>query len=137
MLARTLTAEGYDVRLAGDGGAALAAVERSLPDLLVPQDSLPPAGAVYLDAGGLEGIGGDGAAVARAALHALAQRAVSARAGAGPARLVALRFVLAFLITGHIARDAALLSREREQTRRRQLRRDISLWRRVLLGRVS
>ena len=54
-----------------------------------------------------------------------------------PARLVALRFVLAFLMTGRIARDAALLSREREQARRRQLRRDISLWRRVLLGRVS
>jgi two-component system response regulator MprA len=35
MLARTLAAEGYAVDAAADGGAALAAVERSVPDLLV------------------------------------------------------------------------------------------------------
>jgi GT2 family glycosyltransferase len=52
-------------------------------------------------------------------------------------RLLALRGVLAFLMAGRIARDAALLSREREPQRRSQLRSDISLWRRVLLGRLS
>jgi two-component system, OmpR family, response regulator MprA len=36
MLERTLAAEGYDVRLAADGGAALAELERSLPDLARP-----------------------------------------------------------------------------------------------------
>jgi two-component system response regulator MprA len=35
MLERTLRAEGYEVRAAPDGGAALAAVERSVPDLVV------------------------------------------------------------------------------------------------------
>jgi two-component system response regulator MprA len=35
MLERTLAAEGYAVRTAPDGGAALAAVERSVPDLIV------------------------------------------------------------------------------------------------------
>jgi two-component system response regulator MprA len=35
MLERTLAAEGYAVRTAPDGGAALAAVERSVPDLVV------------------------------------------------------------------------------------------------------
>ena len=35
MLERTLAAEGYELRVAVDGGAALAALEGSLPDLLV------------------------------------------------------------------------------------------------------
>jgi two-component system response regulator MprA len=35
MLERSLAAEGYAVETAGDGGAALAAVERSVPDLVV------------------------------------------------------------------------------------------------------
>jgi two-component system response regulator MprA len=35
MLDRTLSAEGYDVESAADGGDALAAVERSAPDLVV------------------------------------------------------------------------------------------------------
>src|SRR5213595_2626929 len=35
MLDRTLTAEGYEVETAADGGGALAAVERSAPDLVV------------------------------------------------------------------------------------------------------
>jgi two-component system response regulator MprA len=35
MLDRTLTAEGYAVETAADGGGALAAVERSAPDLVV------------------------------------------------------------------------------------------------------
>jgi two-component system, OmpR family, response regulator MprA len=35
MLDRALRAEGYEVELAADGGAALASVERSAPDLLV------------------------------------------------------------------------------------------------------
>jgi two-component system response regulator MprA len=35
MLARTLTAEGYEVMVAGDGGAALAETERTAPDVIV------------------------------------------------------------------------------------------------------
>jgi len=35
MLERTLSAEGYDVAGAADGGEALAAVDRSVPDLIV------------------------------------------------------------------------------------------------------
>jgi two-component system response regulator MprA len=41
MLERTLAAEGYGVSGTGDGGAALAAVERSVPDLLVLDVGLP------------------------------------------------------------------------------------------------
>ena len=47
MLERTLTAEGYGVSGARDGGSALAAVERSVPDLLVLDVGLP----------GLDGLG--------------------------------------------------------------------------------
>jgi two-component system response regulator MprA len=35
MLERTLAADGFDVQAVGDGGAALAAVERSVPDAVV------------------------------------------------------------------------------------------------------
>jgi two-component system, OmpR family, response regulator MprA len=41
MLERTLAAEGYAVEVAVDGGAALAAVERSVPDLLVLDVAMP------------------------------------------------------------------------------------------------
>src|SRR5438477_1159119 len=41
MLERTLAAEGYGVAGADDGGTALAAVERSVPDLLVLDVGLP------------------------------------------------------------------------------------------------
>ncbi len=41
MLDRTLSAEGYDVRGAADGGAALAAIERSAPDLVVLDVAMP------------------------------------------------------------------------------------------------
>jgi two-component system response regulator MprA len=41
MLQRTLVAEGYEVRTAMDGGTALAAVERSLPDLLILDVVMP------------------------------------------------------------------------------------------------
>jgi two-component system response regulator MprA len=41
MLARTLQAEGYAVDAAADGGAGLAAVERSVPDLLVVDVTMP------------------------------------------------------------------------------------------------
>jgi two-component system response regulator MprA len=41
MLARTLTAEGYAVTTATDGGVALAAVERSVPDLLILDVAMP------------------------------------------------------------------------------------------------
>jgi two-component system response regulator MprA len=41
MLARTLTAEGYEVEAVADGGAALAAVERSVPDAIVLDVTMP------------------------------------------------------------------------------------------------
>jgi two-component system response regulator MprA len=41
MLERTLVAEGYAVTAAPDGGAALAAIERSVPDLLVLDVRMP------------------------------------------------------------------------------------------------
>src|SRR5207253_7598726 len=41
MLRRTLAAEGHDVSAAPDGGAALAAVERAVPDLLVLDVAMP------------------------------------------------------------------------------------------------
>jgi two-component system response regulator MprA len=41
MLERTLAAEGYAVRSVPDGGAALAAVERSVPDLVVLDVAMP------------------------------------------------------------------------------------------------
>jgi two-component system response regulator MprA len=41
MLDRTLVAEGYAVETAADGGEALAAVERSTPDLLVLDVTMP------------------------------------------------------------------------------------------------
>src|SRR5579864_5362513 len=41
MLERTLAAEGYAVEVAADGGEALAAVERSVPDLLVLDVAMP------------------------------------------------------------------------------------------------
>ena len=41
MLERTLTAEGFSVTAAPDGGAALAAIERAIPDLLVLDIGLP------------------------------------------------------------------------------------------------
>ena len=41
MLDRTLRAEGYDVAAAADGGAALAAVERVAPDLVVLDVAMP------------------------------------------------------------------------------------------------
>jgi two-component system response regulator MprA len=41
MLARTLAAEGFSVAVAADGGAALAAVERSLPDVIVLDVAMP------------------------------------------------------------------------------------------------
>src|SRR5947209_4857294 len=41
MLDRTLAAEGYAVEAAADGGEALAAVERSTPDLVVLDVAMP------------------------------------------------------------------------------------------------
>jgi len=41
MLERTLTAEGYAVETAADGGAALAAVERAVPDVVVLDVAMP------------------------------------------------------------------------------------------------
>jgi GT2 family glycosyltransferase len=52
-------------------------------------------------------------------------------------RLVALRVVLAALMSARIVRDGVRLAVEREAFSRRQLRSDISLWRRVLAGRLA
>ena len=41
MLQRTLSAEGFDVTLASDGGGALVAAERSAPDLIVLDVAMP------------------------------------------------------------------------------------------------
>src|ERR1700709_2712125 len=41
MLERSLTAEGFDVRAAGDGGAALAMAADSAPDLVVLDVTMP------------------------------------------------------------------------------------------------
>jgi two-component system, OmpR family, response regulator MprA len=41
MLTRTLTAEGYAVAAVGDGGSALAEVERSVPDVIVLDVAMP------------------------------------------------------------------------------------------------
>src|SRR5947209_13320198 len=41
MLARTLSAEGYDVTVASDGGGALLAAERSAPDVIVLDVAMP------------------------------------------------------------------------------------------------
>jgi CheY-like chemotaxis protein len=41
MLRRTLAAEGYEVASAPDGGAALASIERSAPELVVLDISMP------------------------------------------------------------------------------------------------
>jgi two-component system response regulator MprA len=41
MLSRSLAAEGFEVRAAADGGAALAEAERSAPDLVVLDVSMP------------------------------------------------------------------------------------------------
>jgi two-component system response regulator MprA len=41
MLERTLAAEGYEVSAVADGGAALAAVERSVPDVVVLDVAMP------------------------------------------------------------------------------------------------
>ncbi len=41
MLERTLVAEGYDVTVAADGGAALVAVERVAPDVIVLDVAMP------------------------------------------------------------------------------------------------
>jgi len=41
MLARTLAAEGYDVTVAADGGAALLEAERAVPDVIVLDVAMP------------------------------------------------------------------------------------------------
>jgi len=41
MLARTLTAEGFEVTVASDGGAALLATERAAPDVIVLDVAMP------------------------------------------------------------------------------------------------
>jgi two-component system response regulator MprA len=41
MLTRSLTAEGFEVEGAGDGGTALAAIERSAPDLVILDVTMP------------------------------------------------------------------------------------------------
>jgi two-component system, OmpR family, response regulator MprA len=48
MLGRTLAAEGYEVRVAADGGTALAELERSLPDMLVLDVAMPGIGGLHV-----------------------------------------------------------------------------------------
>jgi two-component system response regulator MprA len=54
MLERTLAGEGFSVTTVGDGGAALAAVERSVPDVIVPVLLLTARDAVAERVSGLE-----------------------------------------------------------------------------------
>jgi two-component system response regulator MprA len=44
MLARTLEAEGYDVAVAADGGGALVEIERTAPDLILLDVTMPGVG---------------------------------------------------------------------------------------------
>src|SRR2546426_27414 len=55
MLERTLSAEGYDVAGVADGGEALAAVERSVPDLIVLDVAMPGLGGRELGLSAREG----------------------------------------------------------------------------------
>jgi GT2 family glycosyltransferase len=52
-------------------------------------------------------------------------------------RLVRLRMVLAALMTARIVRDTLLLWRARDARKRTELRDSLSVWRRVLLGRLA
>jgi hypothetical protein len=52
-------------------------------------------------------------------------------------RLLRLRAVLGLLMSARIARDAVRLTRTRDRLRRQELRRSISVWGRVLVGRFS
>src|SRR5436190_22324913 len=81
MLARSLAAEGFEVEGAADGGAALAAVERSAPDLVVLDVAMP----------GLDGLavcrrlratGMRGSILMLTARDAVADRVVGLEAGA-------------------------------------------------------
>ena len=57
MLTRTLEAAGYGVTVAADGGGALVEIERSAPDLIVLDVTMP----------GLDGLARDAAAARRRA----------------------------------------------------------------------
>ena len=84
MLERTLTAEGYDVDAAADGGAALAAVERNVPDAIVLDVTMPGHGR----ARGHAPAAGEGAARADPAADRPRCRArAHRRAGRGRRRL--------------------------------------------------
>ena len=52
MLERTLAADGYEVDGAAGGGEALAAIERSTPDLLVLDVAMPGVDGLSPSAGG-------------------------------------------------------------------------------------
>src|SRR5436305_10257779 len=111
MLARTLSAEGYDVTLAADGGAALAQAERSAPDVIVLDVAMP---------------GLDGLTVARrlrskgvptpilmlTARDAVPDRVAGLEAGADD------YLVKPFAVQELIARLRALIRRRRDEHRR-------------------
>jgi two-component system response regulator MprA len=82
MLERSLTAEGFEVEAAADGGAALVAAERSAPDLVVLDVAMP----------GLDGLavcrrlrakGLAGSILMLTARDAVADRVIGLEAGAG------------------------------------------------------
>jgi two-component system response regulator MprA len=107
MLDRTLAAEGYAVESAADGGSALAAVERSVPDLVVLDVAMP----------GLDGVAvcrrlrAKGLAVP--VLMLTARDAVGARV-AGPHGGADATRVKPFATEELLARVRALLRRGRE-----------------------
>src|SRR3954464_4215166 len=65
MLERTLGAEGYAVTAVADGGAALAQVERSLPDAIVLDVAMPGMDGLAATRPGRAGLAGTGERRAR------------------------------------------------------------------------
>src|SRR3954451_13285325 len=108
MLQRSLAAEGFDVEVAVDGGAALAAAERSAPDLVILDVAMP----------GLDGLavcrrlrakGLAGSILMLTARDAVADRVIGLGAGADDS------LVKPFAIEELVARLRALGRRGRDE----------------------